>query len=73
MTIPYMRKNRWERIVNISNVGLIKPIPHLAISNASRRLLANLMNGIAQDETRYAITLNQVLSGIIWTPRQKNY
>jgi 3-oxoacyl-[acyl-carrier protein] reductase len=70
-TIPCMRKNRWGRIVNISSVGLIKPIPHLAVSNASRALLANLMNGVAQDEARYGITLNQVLPGIIWTPRQK--
>lgn len=69
--IPSMRKNKWGRVVNISSIGLIKPIPHLAVSNASRGLLANLMNGIAQDEARYGITLNQVLPGIIWTPRQK--
>jgi 3-oxoacyl-[acyl-carrier protein] reductase len=69
--LPYMRKTKWGRIINISSIGLIKPIPHLAVSNASRGLLANLMNGIAQDEAKYGITLNQVLPGIIWTARQK--
>lgn len=65
-----MREKNWGRIVNISSIGLAKPITGLAVSNASRAHLAGLMTGIANENASFGITLNTILPGIIWTDRQ---
>lgn len=69
--LPSMKEKKWGRIINISSIGLAKPITGLAVSNASRGYLAGLMTGIANENARYGITLNTILPGIIWTDRQK--
>ncbi|MBI79304.1 MAG: hypothetical protein CMQ51_02625 [Gammaproteobacteria bacterium] len=68
--IPSMRQNKFGRIINISSIGLAKPITGLAVSNASRAYLGGLMTGIANENASHGITLNTVLPGIIWTDRQ---
>ena len=65
-----MRKNKFGRIINISSIGLAKPITGLAVSNASRAHLGGLMTGIANENASYGITLNTILPGVIWTDRQ---
>lgn len=67
-----MRNKKWGRIINISSIGLAKPITGLAVSNASRAYLAGLMTGIANENAGFGITLNTILPGIIWTDRQKS-
>jgi len=69
--LPSMKKNKWGRIINISSIGLARPITEIAVSNASRSFLAGLMVGIANENAQHGITLNTVLPGIIWTDRQK--
>jgi len=68
--LPAMKKNKFGRIINISSIGLAKPITGLAVSNASRAHLGGLMTGIANENARYGITLNTILPGVIWTDRQ---
>ena len=69
--LPHMKKQKWGRIINISSIGLVKPITGLSVSNASRGHLGALMTGIANENAHYGITLNTVMPGIIWTDRQK--
>ena len=69
--LPKMRSKSWGRIVNISSIGLAKPITGLAVSNAARAHLAALMTGVANENAGYGITVNTVMPGIIWTDRQK--
>ncbi len=69
--LPAMKEKKWGRIINISSIGLAKPITGLAVSNASRGYLAGLMTGMANENARYGITINTILPGIIWTDRQK--
>lgn len=69
--LPYMKKKAFGRIVNISSIGLVKPITNLAVSNASRSYLAGLMVGISNEVASYGITINTILPGIIWTKRQE--
>jgi len=69
--LPVMKKRKWGRIINISSIGLAKPITGLAVSNAARGHLGALMVGIANENACHGITLNTVLPGIIWTDRQK--
>ena len=68
--LPSMRENKFGRIINISSIGLAKPITGLAVSNASRAHLGGLMTGIANENAAYGITLNTILPGVIWTDRQ---
>ena len=68
--LPSMRKNQFGRIINISSIGLAKPITGLAVSNASRAHLGGLMTGIANENASFGITLNTILPGVIWTDRQ---
>lgn len=68
--LPSMRKNNYGRIINISSIGLAKPITGLAVSNASRAHLGGLMTGIANENAAFGITLNTILPGVIWTDRQ---
>jgi len=69
--LPSMKKNKFGRIINISSIGLRKPITNLAVSNASRAYLAGLMTGISNEVAEYGITINTIMPGIIWTNRQK--
>jgi len=69
--LPNMKKNGFGRIINISSIGLVKPITNLAVSNASRSYLAGLMVGISNEVASYGITINTILPGIIWTKRQE--
>ncbi|MDA7733195.1 SDR family oxidoreductase [Candidatus Pelagibacter sp.] len=69
--LPNMKINGFGRIINISSIGLVKPITNLAVSNASRSYLAGLMVGIGNEVAPYGITINTILPGIIWTKRQE--
>ena len=65
-----MIKKNWGRIINISSIGLQKPIPDLAVSNASRSYLHGLMVGLASELGPFNVTVNTVCPGIIMTDRQ---
>lgn len=69
--LPGMKKNKFGRILNISSIGLRRPITNLAVSNASRAYLAGLMVGVSNEVAEYGITINTIMPGIIWTNRQK--
>lgn len=68
--LPSMIKNNFGRIINISSIGLLKPITTLAVSNSSRSYLAGLMAGMVGEVSSFGITLNTICPGIIWTERQ---
>ena len=68
--IEGMKIKKSGRIINISSIGLIKPIPVLAASNAARSMLHGLMVGMSSEYGEYNITFNTVCPGIIMTDRQ---
>lgn len=68
--LPKMKAANYGRIINISSIGLAKPITGLAVSNAARAHLGGLMTGIANENAQYGVTLNTILPGVIWTDRQ---
>lgn len=70
--LPYMKKRRFGRIINISSISLFKPIPTLPTSNASRSYLHGLMVGLSTEYGQYGITFNTICPGIILTDRQIN-
>ncbi|HEY2930128.1 MAG TPA: SDR family oxidoreductase [Acidobacteriota bacterium] len=68
-TIPYMKKNRWGRIVNITSVSAKQPIDGLVLSNAFRPAVIGMAKSLANELAAYNITVNNVCPGYTRTER----
>jgi 3-oxoacyl-[acyl-carrier protein] reductase len=66
---PYMRRNRWGRIVGIQSTSVKQPVPNIDLSNGIRPGIAGLMKAIMPDLARDGITINLVLPGSFLTDR----
>ena len=67
--VPYMRRNRWGRIVGIQSISVKEPVEHIDLSNGIRPGLAGLMKAITPDLAKDGITVNLVLPGSFATAR----
>ena len=65
--IPFMKKNGWGRIVNMSSVGGIYPNPKLTISHALSAGINNLTKSLALDVAADGILVNAIGIGAITT------
>jgi 3-oxoacyl-[acyl-carrier protein] reductase len=66
---PYMRRNRWGRIVGIQSTSVKQPVTNIDLSNGTRPAVAGLMKAIMPDLARDGITINLVLPGSFRTDR----
>jgi 3-oxoacyl-[acyl-carrier protein] reductase len=66
---PFMRRNRWGRIVGIQSTSVKQPVPNIDLSNGTRPGIAGLMKAIMPDLARDGITINLVLPGSFRTDR----
>jgi 3-oxoacyl-[acyl-carrier protein] reductase len=66
---PYMRRNRWGRIVGIQSTSVKQPVPNIDLSNGIRPGIAGLMKAIMPELARDGITINLVLPGSFLTDR----
>jgi 3-oxoacyl-[acyl-carrier protein] reductase len=71
MVIPYMKKQGWGRIINISSIVAKEPSPSLIISSVYRAGLAAFAKGISKDLIKYGITINTICPGAFMTDRAK--
>jgi 3-oxoacyl-[acyl-carrier protein] reductase len=69
--IPYMKENRWGRIVNITSMSVKQPIDGLILSNTVRAGIAGLAKTISNEFAPYNILVNNVCPGRIYTDRIK--
>lgn len=67
--VPYMKEQKWGRIVTIGSVNEIKPIPKLMAYSASKCAQTNLALSLAMQLAEYKITVNNVAPGVIYTDR----
>jgi 3-oxoacyl-[acyl-carrier protein] reductase len=67
--IPFMRANRWGRIVNLTSVAVKQPIPDLVLSNAARSGVIGLAKTLALQLAPDGITVNSVCPGFTLTER----
>jgi len=66
---PYMRRQRWGRIVGIQSSSVKQPVDGIDLSNALRPGIAGLMKSLTPDLAKDGITINLVLPGMFLTSR----
>ena len=67
--VPYMRRERWGRIVGIQSSSVKEPVQGIDLSNGIRPGVAGLMKAIMPGLAQDGITINLVLPGAFLTPR----
>ncbi len=66
---PYMKEQKWGRIVTVGSVQQYKPHKDMAIYAASKCGQMSLVTNIGKQLAPYGITLNNLSPGVIATPR----
>ena len=73
--VPDMQAKGWGRLVNIGSGAAKEPPPELAhlLANTTRAPVATLQKSLANEFSRFGITVNTVASGWIGTQRMWDY
>ncbi|CUS99488.1 short chain dehydrogenase, partial [Candidatus Kryptobacter tengchongensis] len=69
--LPYMKSQKWGRIINITSVTVRQPIDNLILSNSIRMSVVGLAKTLALQLARYNILINNVAPGYTLTDRVK--
>ena len=67
--VPYMKSQKWGRIVTIGSVQEKKPHPDMLVYSASKAAQTNMVGSLASQLAKYGITVNNVAPGVIYTDR----
>lgn len=67
--VPYMRRERWGRIVCITSVSVKNPIPGLILSNTVRPGVVGFAKTVSEEYALDGITVNVVCPGYMATDR----
>ncbi|HWP92774.1 MAG TPA: SDR family oxidoreductase [Thermodesulfobacteriota bacterium] len=67
--IPYMRKQKWGRIINITSIAVKQPIDGLILSNTARAGVIGFAKSVSNEFARDNILVNCVCPGRILTDR----
>ncbi len=71
LVAPYMKKQNWGRIINMTSMSVKQPIDNLLLSNSIRLAVVGLAKTLALQWAKYGITVNNVAPGPIYTERIK--
>ena len=69
--LPYMRKQRWGRIINMTSVAVKQPIEGLMLSNAVRAGVIGFAKTLANELAVDNVLVNNVCPGYMLTDRVK--
>lgn len=69
LVIPYMQKNRWGRIINITSITAKQPVDDLIISSTLRPGILGLSKILSRQYSKYGILINNVCPGYVLTKR----
>lgn len=69
LCLPYMEKNGWGRIVNITSVSVKEPMPDMVLSNIFRAAVASFAKSISKEIVGNGVTINNVCPGYFKTQR----
>lgn len=67
--VPGMKAQNWGRIINVTSLSVLEPIPNLAVSNAIRSAATAMMKTLSDELAPFNITVNCVAPGSIATGR----
>lgn len=67
--LPNMKEQRWGRIIAITSLSIMEPIPGLAISNSMRSAATAYLKTISDEVAPYGICINCIAPGLIHTDR----
>jgi 3-oxoacyl-[acyl-carrier protein] reductase len=67
--VPYMRGQRWGRIIGIQSSSVKQPVEGIDLSNSLRPGIAGLVKSLMPDLAKDGITINLVLPGMFLTSR----
>lgn len=69
LVLPYMRAQKWGRIINISSTGVKQPVPGLTLSNSIRMAVLGWAKTLANQVAADNILVNTVCPGFTQTDR----
>ncbi len=67
--IPYMKQQRWGRIINLLSNAVKEPVLNLVLSTSSRLAVVGYAKMLSNELARFNITVNNVLPGQVMTDR----
>ncbi len=67
--VPYMKTQRYGRVINIISTSVKQPLDGLGVSNTIRGAVANWSKTMANELGEFGITVNNVLPGATATER----
>jgi len=69
LALPYMKAQRWGRIINVSAVSGKQPTPNLLASNVAKSALISFSKSLSNEVGRYNVLVNCVCPGRILSPQ----
>lgn len=69
--VPFMKRQKWGRIVNITSIAVKQPIDGLILSNTSRAGLIGFSKTLSNELAEHNILVNNICPGRISTDRIK--
>lgn len=70
--LPFMQKNNYGRIINVSSTSVKEPIRTLVLSNSIRSAVVSWAKTLSFEVAKYNITVNNILTGNFDTERMRN-
>jgi len=67
--IPYMQKQKWGRIINITSASVKQPIEQLMLSNSIRAAVVGMAKTLSNEVAKYNVLVNNVAPGFTLTKR----
>ncbi len=67
--LPFMKQEKYGRVLNVISTSIKEPIPGLGVSNTIRNAVANWSKTLAGELGQFGITVNNVLPGFTDTAR----
>jgi 3-oxoacyl-[acyl-carrier protein] reductase len=67
--LPTIKERRWGRIVNVTSVSVVRPLPNLTLSNSLRAAVTGYVRTLARELASHGVTVNNVAPGYTATER----
>lgn len=67
--VPYMKEQKWGRVITVGSVQQAKPHKDMLVYAASKAAQNNMVMNLAKQLATFNITVNNIAPGVIETPR----